>query len=141
MDHLPVLTRDGLTLILSSERPGGIGDVDLWEFRRSDTASPFAAPRNLSELNTTNKESGSSLSADALTLYFSSDRPGGAGDNDLWVASRPDRDSPFDPPENLSAVNDARSDTNPALSSDGRELFFSSTRASGPWRRSRRTRA
>ena len=68
-----------------------------------------------------------SLSADGLTLYFASDRVVPL-DMDLWVATRPDTDSPFGTPQPLVELNTGEQDLDPALTPDGLELFFSSTR-------------
>lgn len=74
------------------------------------------------------------LSKDELSLYFMSNRRGGLGNdtpdgcqdtNDIWVAQRASRDSPWETPVNLgSLVNTAASEAGPALSPDGRLLFF-----------------
>jgi len=42
-------------------------------------------------INTSDADGTTYISPDGLTLYFSSDRPGGYGQYDLWVATRPTR--------------------------------------------------
>lgn len=93
--------------------------------------SEWSDPANLgATINTPANEQGPSLSNDGLSLYFGSDRDGGSGSFDLWVAHRACRDCPWDAPVNLGAsVNSAASETGPGLSVDGHLLFFTSTRA------------
>jgi serine/threonine protein kinase/Tol biopolymer transport system component/phage tail protein X len=68
---------------------------------------------------------GSCFSGDGLELYFSSNRPGGLGGKDIWVAKREALDAPWGEPVNLgSPVNDAGSQIEPAISPDGLELYF-----------------
>jgi Tol biopolymer transport system component len=74
------------------------------------------------------------LSKDGLALYFTSTRRGGLGSDtpdgcqgsfDLWVAGRASRNSPWETPVNLgSPVNTSANEAGPALSHDGRLLFF-----------------
>lgn len=127
---------DGLTMVLSdspfSQRGGGKGKIDIWIATRQDMDGPFSTPVNLSTINTSNHEFSPHLSADGLSLYFASDRPGGYGDLDLWVATRPDRTAPFGNPRNMgSAVNSGAGDFCPFLSSDGLSLYFNSSRGGG----------
>ncbi len=76
-------------------------------------------------VNTEHSEMGPSLSGDGLTLYFSSDRPGGEGSADLWMASRETLDGPWGEPVNLGApVNNEVGQNNPAVSADGLTLFY-----------------
>src|SRR5256885_6116252 len=83
-------------------------------------------------INTGFNEQGPNLSKDGLTLYFGSDRPGGVGSFDLWVARRACADCPWDAPVNPGpVVNTTASETGPGLSIDGHLLFFTSTRAGG----------
>jgi len=71
-----------------------------------------------------------SISADGLSLYFVSDRLGGSGDLDLWVAIRPTTDEDWGLPVNLGlTVNSISKDENPCISADGLELYFASNRA------------
>ena len=68
---------------------------------------------------------GSCFSRDGLELYFCSNRPGGFGGKDIWVATREKLDAPWGEPVNLgSPVNDAGSQIEPAISPDGLELYF-----------------
>ena len=74
------------------------------------------------------------LSKDELALYFMSSRRGGLGIDtpdgcqngfDLWVARRASRESPWEPPVNVGApVNTSDNEAGPALSPNGRLLFF-----------------
>ena len=129
LDQQATLTPDQLTIVFTSNRAGGSGSYDLWIAQRADPGDAFSTPANLTELNTSDTERGASLSADALTLYFTSDRPGGEGDDDTWFATRPDPASPFGAAQNLTVVNSPESDDGAELSPDGRELIWSSYRS------------
>jgi hypothetical protein len=77
-------------------------------------------------------ESISCFSYDGLEIYFSSDRPEGQGDWDLWMVRRSSDNEDWEPPENLgSVVNSPSIDANPSVSSDGLTLFFCSNRSDG----------
>src|SRR4051794_4780092 len=66
---------------------------------------------NDSELNTTSLDGCPVLSPDGRNLYMASNRPGGHGGLDIWVATRASTDEPFGAPENLPApVNSASDD-------------------------------
>jgi hypothetical protein len=85
------------------------------------TAEPLASPINLP-----NTFSGAPcLAADGRTLYFSSDRPGGYGKWDLWMAERSSPDGEWGEPVNLGPeVNTAAAEVMPSISADGLTLFF-----------------
>jgi len=110
----------------SSERVLGIRAMSF-------ANSEWSEPVNLGPaINTAFNEQGPNLSNDGLTLYFGSDRPGGSGAFDIWVARRACADCPWDAPVNLGpVVNTSASETGPGLSIDGHMLFFTSTRAGG----------
>jgi TolB protein len=127
-EYFPWLTPDGLGLLFMSDRAGGQGRSDIWLAERRSATDAFSVPRNLSELNTSAHEGGMTLSRDGLTIIFVSDRAGGSGDTDLWMAQRARTSDVFSAPSNLGAVNSNADDEDPKLSSDGRELLFSSTR-------------
>ena len=89
-DTRTTIRRDGLEMILSSGRPGGVGSEDLWVSTRASTLDPWSTPVNLGAVvNTTAFDGGPALSFDGTTLYFHSNRPGGTGGNDLYVTTRP----------------------------------------------------
>lgn len=69
------------------------------------------------------------LSPDGKTaLWFSRDRPGGAGGYDIWVSRRNGEQwSPAAP----VPFNSASRDFDPAFSSDGRQVYFCSDRPGG----------
>ncbi len=66
------------------------------------------------------------LVADERTLFFASERAGGAGAHDLYVATRASRLDPFETPRPLSALATADDERDPSPSADGRALFFTS---------------
>ena len=92
----------------------------------------FGTPTNLGALvNTTSAWQGEpSISADGLSIFFTSNRPGGSGDSDIWVTTRLTKDDDWEIPVNLGpTVNSADKDENPCISDDGLELYFASNRA------------
>jgi Tol biopolymer transport system component len=76
------------------------------------------------ELNTTSNEGYPVVSPDGLSLYIVSDRLGGNGALDIWVATRLSTDDPWGAPENLDLpVNSIANETSPAPV-PGHGLFF-----------------
>lgn len=81
---------------------------------------------NSSELNTPAVDGCPILSPNGLSLYMASNRPGGHGGLDIWVAHRESADAPFGAPENLPApVNSASDDFCPTPLRGNRLLFVS----------------
>ncbi len=68
-----------------------------------------------------------SFTDDRRLLYFNSDRPGGPGGGDIWVAVRASAPGPWSSPM-LSSVSTAAEETTPGVSPDGLTLWFSSDR-------------
>lgn len=88
-DGQPNLRRDGLEIFFFSNRPGSLGN-DLYAATRTTTAEPWSTPVNLGPaVNSPASETRPSLSWDGSTLYFGSNRPGGDGDADHYVTTRP----------------------------------------------------
>ncbi len=96
---------------------------------RPSVTAPWLAGRQIEELNSLGQVANPSLTKDELTIVFSGlDLRGGRGAWDLWMASRPDRQSRFGRVVNLGAVNSEAADMHPALTPDGLTLYFASDR-------------
>jgi len=88
-------------------------------------------PGTSSELNTASNEGYSIESPDGLSLYIVSDRPGGFGALDIWVARRASTDDGWGAPENLGMpVNSSANDWSPTPV-PGHGFYFVSGRAGG----------
>jgi hypothetical protein len=71
------------------------------------------------------------LSKDELTMYFTSDRNGGLGSDDLWFTTRASLDDAWETPTNMSVLNSNLADSLAVLSSDEHVMFFHSARQDG----------
>jgi hypothetical protein len=49
VDGCPIQSRDGLSMYMASNRPGGKGGLDIWVSTRATTNAPWGAPVNLPE--------------------------------------------------------------------------------------------
>jgi predicted secreted protein len=132
-DYGPSISADGLALYFHSERPGGHGDADLWVATRPTKEYQWGEPVNLgSTVNSLYRDNGACISANGLELYFSSTRPGGHGEFDIYVSTRATPDDDWKPPVNLGAVvNTGAIDRFPSITGNGLELYFSSRRPGG----------
>jgi hypothetical protein len=84
---------------------------------------------NNSELNTPSQDGCPIQSPDGRSLYMASNRSGGLGGLDIWVAHRPNPNAPWGAPENLGEpVNSAADDFCPTPIKHG-GLFFVSREA------------
>jgi hypothetical protein len=125
------LSYDGLEVYIESMV--GPGNWDIRVLRRASIDEDWGPPQNLGPVvNTANVEACSAISADGLTLYFNSNRPGGYGGSDLYITTRATKNDLWGPPVNLGPkVNSSKEDAYPWISADGLELYFSSKRAGG----------
>jgi WD40-like Beta Propeller Repeat len=136
IDFTPEISRDGLSLYFSSNRPGGSGLNDLWVAQRPGLDAEWGLPINLGTvINTGANEAAPHLSRDGHYLVFTSNRAeGGFGSNDLWVSRRVDihDDLAWEEPVNLGPpVNGPSFDAGATLWH--REFYFTSDREStGP---------
>jgi hypothetical protein len=132
----PALSHDGLTLLFGAARTNSLGqlDEDLYVATRATTAEPFGQAKSLGpSINSLGfGDYSPELSLDGLTLYFSSSRPGGLGEADLYVATRESIDDPWDSPQNLGPnVNTEHFEGQPSISANGKTLYWDSNRPDG----------
>jgi serine/threonine protein kinase len=130
-EQIGCISPDGLEMYISWGTP----EVD-WEIcvsRRATTHSDWGPPENLGAVvNTQYEESCPCISADGLTLYFNSNRPGGYGGFDIYMTTRPTKNDLWGPPVNLGpTINGYAPDAAPWITTDGLELYFASSRAGG----------
>ena len=123
------ISRDGLGLYFQRANPG-TGE-DLYVVHRPDLEANWGTPIKLPDtINSSANDRGAFVSADGHWLYFSSDRPGGVGANDLYVTWRAHvhDDGAWEPATNVSAVNSVGFDSGPALFEDDEsgttQLYF-----------------
>jgi len=80
----PAMAANGLTMIFSSNRPGGSGGRDLWKTTRPSERKPFGPAENLGVvINTPGDEMFPSLFTDSV-LYFASNGHTGFGGLDIY---------------------------------------------------------
>ena len=126
-DAHPALSADGKTLIFSSSRAGGYGVTDLY-ISRKDLYDQWGEPENLGPLiNSEFSEYSPFLSQDGRTLYFSSDRPGGLGQLDVYKVRLDD--TGWADLQNMGAgVNSAGMDYFFSIGGDGSQGYMTSSR-------------
>jgi len=117
---------DGLELYYIFGESWDPPDWDISVSTRTTVEDDWGSPTNLGPVvNSPDDELAPCISADGLELYFQSNRPGGAGLDDIWVSRRATSHDPWGEPENLGPpVNTETWDYNPCLSSDGLQLYF-----------------
>jgi len=137
-DNRPAISKDGLSLIVSTNRPGGFGNLDLWVSQRASVDDPWGPLQNMGpSINSDSGESAPTFSPDGHRLYFHSAKTGGCGAIDLYVARRHDKrdDLNWEPAENLGCiVNSIYDDAGPTIFEDDgiTTLLFTSSRPGGP---------
>lgn len=116
----------GVRVILTRAVSGQ--SLDLFEATRPSAVDPWGPVAALTILSTPEWDADAHLSPDGLLLIYASDRPGGAGQRDLWASTRESPDGDLSPPVDLPEIATPSHDEDPWLSGDGRTLVFSSDR-------------
>lgn len=123
----PWVSPDNLRMYYFAQKESPI----LWQLKVSGRASvndPWPLGADISEINQLGRVHAPTLTADELIIFFDSPYIPGEGGYDLWMASRPDRNSPFGAVTNLAEINTADSEGGPYVTPDGLTLLFHSDR-------------
>jgi len=124
----PSVSVDGDALYFSSDRPGGMGGMDIWVAYKSGEV--WSDPINLGRsVNSSGNEVFPFISADG-SLYFSSNGQGGSGDLDIFVTK--EGIEGWETPINLlPPFNSAADDFGFIIDRDNKNGYFSSARKDG----------
>jgi len=127
-EYFPALTADGETMIFTRQVSG---NEDFWTSQFKNNAWALATPLS-AKINTTRYNEGAqTISPDGKYLFFTGcNRPDGLGRCDIYVSHREGKD--WGEPYNVGKpVNSEYWESQPAISPDGRTLYFISNRPGG----------
>jgi outer membrane protein OmpA-like peptidoglycan-associated protein/tetratricopeptide (TPR) repeat protein len=125
------ISQDGQWLIFTGcNFPDGYGSCDLYISYL--TPEGWSTPDNLGRnFNTEFWESAPSLSPDKRDLYFTSNRPGGYGGNDIYVCHRRENGQ-WSAPENMGpSINTKGDESAPFIHADNLTLYLTSNSLPG----------
>lgn len=126
----PSISPNGRMLFFVSNRPGGMGGMDIWYSVRSMDGN-WRTPVNPGKtINSAGDEFSPFIYFNGRTLYFSSNGRESFGGFDIYSTTM-NPDSTWTTPVNMGpAVNTPADETGLIIESSGRKAYFSSVRAS-----------
>ena len=124
------ISADGQKLYFTSNRPGGLGELDIY-VSTLDSKGNWGKAVNLGpEINTEFHEDSPFIHADGVTLFFSSDGHPSMGSNDIFKSVL--TDGKWSKPENLGyPINSIDYDGFFILSADKKTGYYSAMREDG----------
>lgn len=130
-DGYPIMSPDGLSLYIVSDRPGGMGALDILVSNRASTDDAWGAPENLGLPINSSANDWSPTPVPGHGLFFVSTRIGGCGLDDIYFTRF--KDGAWEEPQNVGCqINSAAFDFGPSYFEDesgNAVLYFSSNRA------------
>ncbi len=135
-DLFPRMTHDELSLYFERYAsadagvPGQQGGSDLLVATRASVGAPFGAPTLLKSINTAANDFDPTVTGDALTIFFASNRGNGVGNADLWMATRADTTSAFGTATNVAPLNTVDNEHTPYVLANGLTLYYTGSAGS-----------
>jgi len=126
----PFVSMDGSTLYFSSDRPGGLGGLDIWKVAIDPSGMPMGAATNLgAPVNSEFDEVTPFFHEASSTLFFSSTGHKSIGGLDIFKSSYNRRDDLYGGPKNLGLpINSPQDDAYMIWDSKLEYGYFSSDR-------------
>ncbi len=113
-------------IITTSDRIENMGDADLELVELSANGQDMLRSRKIHEVNTGDWDAQGTIAPDGTYIIFASNRSGGMGGMDLYIAYR-SADGSFGSPINMGpTINTDGNEFSPFLGPDGRTLFMAS---------------
>jgi outer membrane protein OmpA-like peptidoglycan-associated protein len=126
------MTSDGNTIYFSSNRPGGLGGLDIYVSRKDNKGNWGPATNLGAPVNTPRDDDAPFIHADGQTLYFSSRGHAGMGGYDIYRTSFNETAPKWAQPENLGyPINTAGEDSYFVLSADNKHGYYASAKEGG----------
>ncbi len=123
--YLPALSGGGGNLYHTRGSATDLTDWDIYTVPVSRDGEALGPVVPVAELNTPVLDVGTSVRGDGREVVFWSERLGGAGRADIWVATRHSVADSWSAPRSLEGISTPGGDLTPGLSFDGRTLVFS----------------
>lgn len=126
-DWSPYFTSAGSVLLFASTRNSSTSLL----YASSFVDGGYGAPATLSGMTDAgvgHNDRDGALSKDGLVLYFASDRAGGQGGMDIWLATRADKNSPFGAPKPVTELNTPGDEYPGWISDDLCRVYFSTNK-------------
>jgi Tol biopolymer transport system component len=124
----PSVSADSRMLFFVSNRPGGLGGMDIWYSVKKSNGAWNNPVNPGASLNTTEDEFSPFIYFDGRTLYFSTNGRKSFGGFDIY-SSVMQPDTTWSEPKNLGPlINTPADETGLIISSDGKKAYFSSIR-------------
>ena len=126
--------KEDIVFFTGYNREDGFGENDIYFSRFVD--GKWSTPANAgNSINSEKSESQANFTSETKSLYFTSNREGGVGENDIWRAELTgftnDGLPTWSTPENLSAVNTIGNELSPFFHTETNLLYFSSNKHFG----------
>lgn len=127
-DFYPTVTKGG-TLYFSSQREGeGTNNIYRSVLRDGKYMKAEKVGDAINAINSEHRDFDPFIASDESYIIFASERPGGYGASDLYIAFRK-KDGTWAKAKNMGeTINSSSTDYTPMLSPDGKYLFFTSAR-------------
>jgi len=129
------MTKDGTTLYFISDRPGGLGGMDIW-YSVKDSKGRWGQPVNLGEvINTQFEEESPYIAEDGKTLYFASEAHNSMGGYDIFKSVM-NENGEWSEPQNLGyPLNTPDDDYFYVALGDGSVAYMARTPKDGGYRK------